>query len=322
MNINTTRFYTRFLVFHPVHLADGLKRKREDGVVLVYAPIPNDLPSQDSDEDVNQEDPYLRSPAEAPTLNGTYPHALSVDRPMTPPLPLSPTSDPPSPPCKRQRVSSQEPLLSQSPRMPPPQPPPLKIERPSSPLLQPSTPTYASDYFMSVPYSQSSLSSESQWHLPSRAPRHSQPHSSRLSVPQTQPALFRAYHHILTNPLPPSTSSTNPSRHKVAMALLSLIQANPRWDPPDTLYSSSAPCPPRVAVIGPTFPVLVGTAANSIGDSKNADAERERKANLLPLPPRAVFANERITPLITQQPSRIPELARQVLPVRLVQNIM
>lgn len=312
MNTTITFIFGRFSVFHPVHLADGLKRKREHGTILVYAPMSDDLLSQDSDEGA---DLYLQTPEAAPTVNG-------VGRSITPPLILSPTSDLPSPPYKRRRVSSREPLSSQFPSEPASQPPVLKIERPSSPLLQPSTPTYASDYFTSVPYSQSSLSSVSQWHLPSRAPRHSQPHLLRFPIPQTQPALFRAYHHILTNPLPPSASSANPSRHKVAMALLSLVQTHPRWDSPDTLYSSSAPCAPRIAVIGPTFPVLISTAANSTGDSNNADAERERRANLLPLPPRAVFASERITPLLTQQPSRIPELARQVLPVRLVRNVM
>jgi len=98
------------------------------------------------------------------------------------------------------------------------------------------------------------------------------------------------------------------------MALLSLTRSSPRWEPPNTLYSSSAPCTPRVAVIGPTFPILIGDTPQAPGDQKAAEAERERKANLPPLPPRPVFVNERITPLITQQPSRIPELARHILP--------
>jgi Wiskott-Aldrich syndrome protein len=200
------------------------------------------------------------------------------------------------------------------------QPPPLKIERPSSPLPQPSTPTYASDYFTSVPYDQSSLSSMPEWHLPtSRPPRVAHAHLPRLTTPQPQPTLISAYHHILTRPPPPTVYVINPSRHKVALALLSLTQSSPRWEPPNTLYSSSAPCSPRVAVIGPTFPTLIGETAHGPGDQGAADAERERKANLPPLPPRPVFVNERITSLVTQQPSRIPELARHVLPVRSVQ---
>jgi hypothetical protein len=282
-------------------------------------------------------------PQDAPLPNGTHASLISLSKELssnTPPLPLSPISNPSSPPRKRQRTSKwrppshipdflpafptdtssvEQPISPQSPRMPPSQLPPLKIERPPSPLPQPSTPTYASDYFTSVPYDQSSLSSMPEWHLPtSRPPRVSHPHLIRLPTPQTQPTLITAYHHILTRPPPPTTSAANPSRHKVAMALLSLTQSSPRWETPNTLYSSSAPCAPRLAVIGPTFPILIGETPPGPGDQKAADAERERKANLPSLPPRAVFSNENITPLVTQQPSRIPELARHVLPVRSV----
>jgi hypothetical protein len=281
---------------------------------------------------------------EAPPPNGTHASPMSVSkasssmgRPATSPLPLSPISNPSTPPRKRQRTSSwqslshipdflpafptdcistDQPLSPQSPRMPASHPLPLKIERPPSPLPQLSTPTYASDYFTSVPYDQSSLSSIPEWHLPtSRPPRISQAHLPRLPTPQMQPTLISAYHHILTRPSP-TASAANPSRHKVAMALLSVTRSSPRWEPPDTLYSSSAPCTPRVAAIGPTFPTLIGEMLQGSGDQKAADTERERKANLPSLPPRAVFLNERITPLITQQSSRIPELARHVLPVR------
>lgn len=288
-------------------------------------------------------DPKFQYSREAPLPNGNTrlsKESSSVDRPATSSLPSSTRS---SPPRKRQRMSSWQPLshipdflpafpadgslpdqlLSpRSPHMPPSQPPPLKIERLSSPLPQPSTPTYASDYFTSVPYDQSSLSSIPEWHLPtSRPPRVAQVHLPRLPTPQTQPTLISAYHHILTRPPPPAAYAVNPSRHRVALALLSLTQSSPRWEPPDTLYSSSAPCVPRVAIIGPTFPVLIGETPHGPGDQKAVDVERERKANLPSLPPRAVFLNERITPLITQQPSRIPDLARHVLPVRSVRPL-
>ena len=350
MSFSATRFSRYFLSVGPVYLADGLKQGREDPIPLVYAPLPDDLPSDDEDDEddmvVDSANLELRYPQATPLLNGTYlsPTSLSKEpsnavRSTTPPLPLSPISNPSSPPRKRQRTTSWQPPvhipnflpafpadgnsadqpLPRSPPMPPSQPPPLKIERPPSPLPQPSTPTYASDYFTSVPYDQSSLSSIPEWHLPaSRPPRISQTHLTRLPTPQTQPTLISAYHHILTRPPPPTASAANPSRHKVAMALLSLTRSSPRWEPPNTLYSSSAPCTPRIAVIGPTFPILIGETPQGPGDQKAADAERERKANLPSLPPRAVFLNERITPLITQQPSRIPELARHVLPVKSV----
>ena len=52
-------------------------------------------------------------------------------------------------------------------------------------------------------------------------------------------------------PHPPPVNATlaNPSRHKVAVALLSLTQNSPRWETPNALYSSSAPCPPRITSI-------------------------------------------------------------------------
>lgn len=335
----------------PVHLSEGLKRERDDAFGLVYAPISDELVSEDDeyeeldgDEDVESTNVDVDHPKEAPLTNGKHttpePESLARERlpsrtrPTSPPLPLSPISNPSTPPRKRQRTSDwhppahipdflpafpseskarQEPASPASPRPPPSQPPPLKIERPSSPLLQPSTPTYASDYFTSVPYSQSSLSSMSEWHLPSRPPRAPQQPLARLPTPQTQPALLAAYHHILTHPPPANATSANPSRHKVAMALLSLTQNNPRWETPDTLYSSSAPCTPRITSIGPTYPIPLGE--NPHDQKTAADAERDRKINLPPLPPRPVFGNERITSLITQQPSRIPDLARHVLPV-------
>ena len=283
------------LMLPAVQLNEGLGRERDDAFALVYVPTSDTLLAEESEdeklddvEDLESIDTDLELPKEAPLTNGK--HATRTE------------SKP-----------SQEPTFPISPRPPPSQPPPLKIERPSSPVPQPSTPTYASDYFTSVPYSQSSLSSMSEWHLPSRPPRTLQQPLVRLPTPQTQPALLAAYHHILTHPPPANATPANPSRHKVALALLSLTQNSPRWETPDTLYSSSVPCPPRVTSIGPTYPIPLGE--NPHDPKTAADAERDRKINLPPLPPRPVFGNERITSLITQQSSRIPDLARHVLPV-------
>lgn len=293
------------------HLADGRDRARGDQIPLVYAPLLDILSSDESDEETDEDDMgadvtdlELQHPQESPLLNSTHASQTNLSPRFLPAFPAD-------------ESSADQPLPPQSPRMPP-----LKLDRALSPLPQPSTPTYASDYFTSVPYDQSSLASIPEWHLPtSLPPRISQTHTTRLLTPQTQPTLISAYHHILTCPPPPTASAANPSRHKVAMALLSLTRSSPRWEPPNTLYSSSAPCTPRVAVIGPTFPILIGETSQGPGDQKFADAERERKANLPSLPPRAVFLNERITPLITQQSSRIPELARHVLPVRPVRSL-
>ena len=270
-----------------VQLNEGLRRERDDAFGLVYVPISDTLLSEESeDEELDGvEDTEL---IDTELTNGKH-NSLTESKP------------------------SQEPTSPISPRPLPSQLPPLKIERPSSPLLQPSTPTYASDYFTSVSYSQSSLSSMPEWHLPPRPPRAPQQPLVRLPTLQTQPALLAAYHHILTHPPPANVTLANPSRHKVAMALLSLTQNSPRWETPDTLYSSSAPCPPRITSIGPTYPIPLGE--NPHDPKTAADAERDRKTNLPPLPPRPVFGNERITSLITQQSSRIPDLARHVLPV-------
>ncbi|KZP09617.1 hypothetical protein FIBSPDRAFT_801981 [Athelia psychrophila] len=323
------------------HLSEGLERER-DAIPLVYAPWTDDLALEedDSEDDEDGEEQLDVTPEELeqqPIPNGIHTTMKDIQpRTSTPPLPLSPISNVSSPPRKRKRADSYTasyiphflpPYPSDtaaidrppSPRSPhplaPSQLPPIKVERPTSPLPQLSTPTYASDYFTSVPYSHSSLSATPEGHLPSfRPPRQSQSNLPRQPTLQTQPTLFAAYHHILTRPVPPPSSTANGSRHKVAMALLALTQNSPRWEPPNTLYSSSAPSAPRVSVIGPTFPTLISDVPSGLGDLKAVDADRERKANLLPLPPRAVFSNERITPLISQQSSRIPELARHVLP--------
>ena len=88
------------------------------------------------------------------------------------------------------------------------------------------------------------------------------------------------------------------------------MEAMPRWDPPATLYGSSMPNAPRVAPMGPSFPVPIATAE---GKDKGKEAESETK--LPNKPPRSIVGTERIAPLISQQGSRIPALALQVLPV-------
>lgn len=263
--------------------------------------------------------------------------------PSTPPLPLSPISNPSSPTRKKSRVSNWEPP-SYIPYFLPPFPttmdPPSSspdhshlphISQPVQPHLselenvtiekppvtiQPMTTSAASDFLVQVPYSQSSLSSVPEWHLPqvSAVPP---PRTPQLPTPQTEPSLIAAYHHILTHPPPPAPALSNPLRHKVAMALLSQTQTMPRWDPPDTLYSSVGPCPPRVATIAPTYPVAIGDTPGSDFRGKEGK-EKDKDIKFPPAIPRPVSAHERITPLISQQPSRIPDLARHVLPVSMI----
>ena len=144
------------------------------------------------------------------------------------------------------------------PQSPSPTPAPhaVKMERPPSPLPQHITSITAGDYLIQVPYSESILANTPSWHLPSpsSATRTSKPPPPRFPTPSTQQALLAAYHHILTHPVS-QPGPPNPAKHKVAMALLSQVQHNTRWDTPSTLYANVVPCPPRVVPIGPSYPI-------------------------------------------------------------------
>lgn len=267
--------------------------------------------------------------------------SLLSPRISTPPLPPLPMSNPSSPSRKRPRKTSWQPPshipdflppfptteISSSPSpIPSPQPTqtpleqlPLpvesvKVERLPVAFGQPVTSSAASDYLLQVPYSQSSLSGVAEWHLPSPKPPplpQAHPRNPMLTTPQTEQSLVGAYHHILTHPPPTNLNAPTPARHKVAMALLSQTQSIPRWEPPDTLYSSLAPSVPRVAVIGPTYPMENGDG----GDIKGKLDVKDKDFKFPPTMARPVSANERLTPLVSQQLSRIPDLARLVLPV-------
>ena len=203
------------------------------------------------------------------------------------------------------------------PQSPSPAPAPhaVKMERPPSPLPQHITSITAGDYFIQVPYSESVLAGTPSWHLPTEpsATRISKPPPPRLPTPSTQQALLAAYHHILTHPVS-QPGPPNPAKHKVAMALLSQVQHNPRWDTPSTLYANVVPCPPRITSIGPSYPIA-HSALEDIRSGKDVDKESDKRPMLPPAPPRPVFSNDKPVFLASQQSSRLPELARQVLPV-------
>jgi hypothetical protein len=197
---------------------------------------------------------------------------------------------------------------------PTPTPHTVKLEKPPSLIPQHITSNTVSDYVTQVNYSESVLATTPEWHLPSRPPtsaisRKQPPH---LPTPQTAQALLQAYHHILTHPVPPP-APPNPLKHKVATTLLSQVQNNPRWNPPDTLYANIVPCPPRVAVIGPSYPVPQSTL-DDIRAGKD-DKDSNNKPIFPSAPPRPVFSADKPVFLVSQQSSRLPDLARQILPV-------
>lgn len=261
---------------------------------------------------------------------------MASPRPLTPALPLSPISNPSTPPRKRPRTAHWQPpphipdflppFPSHTPRHTPSPPPtnlppvgstasasfsPLKIERPVTP--PPELVSGAADYRTSIPYAASLLATQALWHLPGR-PSSPPPTPRSTELPITQSAMYHAYHHVLTHPPPKELGPTNPARYKVALELIDQMEAVPRWDLPSTLYGSSMPNAPRVAPMGPSFPVPIAAApATDVKDKGKEQPEAETKLpNKLP---RSIVGTERIAPLVSQQGSRIPALALQVLPV-------
>ncbi|KDQ54475.1 hypothetical protein JAAARDRAFT_181901 [Jaapia argillacea MUCL 33604] len=324
-------------------LADGLRQDR-DAIPLVYAPLSTATLSEEGEESEDAEDEMDVDDVEAlPRLLEAVPRHIATPSPppppSTPPLPLSPISNPASPARKRPRTSNWEPpahipdflppfptdhntpdpSAPPSPSIPPLHlPPAATVTRPISPP-HPLTSTTSSDYLTPIPYSASSLSSLPEWHLP-EPPQltHELAHPRPFShpTPQIQQSLISAYHHILTHPPSPATHSANPAKHKAALALITQAQTTPRWEPPDTLFSSVSPCPPRVVPMPPSFAMPLGSTPviNDPKTGKPQDPKQEKKPILPSAPPKFVVSSERITPLISQQGSLLPELARQILP--------
>ena len=260
--------------------------------------------------------------------------------PSTPPLPLSPVSNPTSPTRKRPRTESWRPPPYIPSFLPPfpaersslePEPLsllpsaepssstqllPSKIE-PAASLNRVSSSANPADYTTIVPYSLSNLASTPEWHLPStlresRAPVERPP--TQLLIPQIQPSLLGAYHHILTHPPPANPNAANPSRHRVAMVLLSQAQKNPHWEPADTLYGTTTPNAPTVAPPGPSYALPISSLDEK--KEKEKEDEKDKKFNLPGAAPRPIGTQERVVPLAGHQTSRIPELAREALSVR------
>ena len=361
-NVRSFSCYRLSVSLDSAQLAEGLRQDRDDAIPLHYMRAPTPLEDGESDEesgsddseeegmDVDvgsqalnghanfQDEPMLVGDNDGEGLGPTS-HKRRQPQPSSPPLPLSPISNPSSPNRKRARTSNWEPPeyipdflppfptvsdempVSTSDMPPTPHitqhtmpisahvPEAVPEKQPITTLSQSLTSAAASDILVQAPYSQSSLSYVPEWHLPS-LPSMSSSHTRQppLPTPQVEPSLLSAYHYILTHPPPTELPPLNPSRHKVAMALIKQAQTNVRWNPADTLFASVGPCPPRVATIQPSYPV-------AIGDTPGSKEGTEKDLKLPATASRPVSASERIAPFISQQTSRIPELARHILPV-------
>ena len=278
----------------------------------------------------------------------------SPRRPPTPPLPPSPISRSSSPPRKRKRTASWsspdhipdflppfpadgEPQRVSSPHPIAPNDPvglanhngSVKAERPATPPLQAqvSTASSSADYLTVIPYEQSSLASMPAWHLPAHPPFGelglSTKSHSQTNLPQIQPALLGAYHHLLTHPPSIKVGTVNPARYRVALALVEQSEKQNRWDAPTTLFGSTAANPPRVAPMPPSYAMAIGKGPGTgsglgtpEGDGKDKGGKEEEKRPLPGAPGRTIAPSERIVPSISRQGSRIPKLARHVLSVR------
>ncbi|KAG6813543.1 hypothetical protein H0H92_009935 [Tricholoma furcatifolium] len=333
---NVSKYGTSLSNFRPTGfpalLKEGTRTDRDDAMPLVYAPCPyidDEDEDEDEDEDVEmtmEDDGFRISPP--PTKRPRtalweppehIPDFLPPFPPLTPPdVPLAPEtaavmdSETAADPTLQSQMDTQANPATPKPTFetrPPPRVAPNEPNKSSAPTAA-LTATSASDYLVQVPYAQSSLAQVAEWHLPT-APRSS--YSTPAKRPrqiETDPALVKAYHHILTHPPPPASQGQGQTlaKYKASMALLKLMQNSPRWEPADTLFGSVVPGAPRVGSIGPTYPMAVG------GENKGGEA----KEKFPPTLPKAVGAGERIANVVSQQGSRIQDLARSVLPPPIV----
>ncbi|THH03167.1 hypothetical protein EW145_g6474 [Phellinidium pouzarii] len=301
-------------------LAEGRRTERDDAIALVYGEIPisNDSTYEKDEQDDEDYDVETQMNGDIPMMNG---HGKADARMTTPALPPSPISNPSSPSRKRKRLETWNPpshipdFLPPYPSIstdvsPPPSPssqikmetdvmlpPPTSVaerERlPAPPPQQLSTATSAADYLTPVPYSMSSLSAVPESHLSDRSILKSVLSGSGLALqlqkrkhepPAIMPSLVTAYHHVLTRP-PPQHPSSNPSRHH-------------------TLFANVAVPRPRVVAPAPTYPVSLAT-----GKGKNGPAIMPASTS------RTVMVPETVISLSHEPMSRIPEIARVILPL-------
>ncbi|KAL1687418.1 hypothetical protein GGG16DRAFT_116995 [Schizophyllum commune] len=309
------------------HLADGLKQDHDDTIPLVYAPLDPDADYPTSDSESEEEEiPAQRSEAEPmDTTHGSereegQPPALDPQHRVSSPRLQLPT--PPSPhPHKRHKKNGwnapdyvpsflppfpkpandedvdplelESALPSRAQSTQPELAPTVKVENLPLPLPPPTAAMSSStDYteLNPIPYSQSSLGSLQEWHLPSAPPDPDADPSSAVDGRPSNRSKLLGHPHFLTMKasayvinnkrdvqLPDTTVQTSSSgvhtipmstqgRHAVLLTLQSALNNAPstsmrHFDVPDTLYGAVQPDTRGSAVgrVGGGYPIPVGT---------------------------------------------------------------
>ena len=336
-------------------------REDIDAIPLVYAPLQTPELSEDEDETSEDEEDEAAELSEGPLeqkggiigdkstdiqpaemRSQQSDHIMSSPRPITPTLPLSPISNPATPPRKRARTSNWSP----PPYVPdflPPFPtdtsrneplleddetashaeysshPPVKLERPLTPPPEAAS-SGSADYLRPTPFAQSSLASMP-WHLPEPPPptlRLPPVNPAAQTLPRPDEAIIFALHHALTNKPPEQPPPANPARYKVALKLIDQTEKSPRWEPPPTLYASSAPNLPRVAPVGPGYPIPLTYEEPKAKESKDKGKEMELEQAMPTVPGmarRTVIPHERIAPVVNGYTPKMSALLKGVVEV-------
>ncbi len=197
----------------------------------------------DDDESVPEMLSPPRSPSPVAPLQAS-PGSSPVLHTSTPP-PYIPSFLPPFPGDDTTQVVEPSPMVVEEP-----------VHRVEARLSPPPMPSSTSvDYQQTIRYDQSSLASVAEWHLPPAAARQESSHGASSS----HATLIRAFKHTIDNPSTFSSSS-NPSRHEMAMSLLQeTAEANTT---PDTLFAFSCPSDPRISAPYPAHPMVSEDSAD------------------------------------------------------------
>ena len=340
-------------------LAVGMREDTDDALPLVYAPWTTPVLSDDesggseSEEEAkgeeagsSQDPAFMRRASEGEDsqmeiFSQSPDRMVQSPRAITPTLPPSPISNPSTPPRKRQRTDSWDPP-DYVPDFLPPFPTEssrriavqddesntqneytlhhlVKVERPLTPPPE-SSPTGSADYLRPTPYAQSSLASQP-WHLPEPPPATLRlpPGNPAQALPRADEAIIFALHHALTNKPSEQPPPAGPARHRVALKLMEQTQESGRWELPATLYAGSAPNVPRVAPVGPGYPIPVAyDERTKEGKDKGKEMELEQAMPAVPgFARRTVIAHDRLSSSVDGYTSKMTPLLKGVVEVRL-----